>query len=82
MFSDYNKTSDGWLEWKRNQYYISKMSLAVEDARNFCKQRHGDLVNIISGAENGFLWNQVSGVIFARLNNKSKNNYYLKTMGV
>lgn len=80
MFSDYNKTSDGWLEWKRNQYYISKMSLAVEDARHFCKQRHGDLVNIISGAENGFLWNQVSGAIFARLNNKSKNNYYLKTM--
>lgn len=63
MFSDYNKTSDGWLEWKRNQYYISTMSMAVEDARNFCKQRHGDLINIISGAENGFLWNQVSGVI-------------------
>lgn len=82
MFSDYNKTSDGWLEWNRNQYYISEMTEEVEEARYFCKQRHGDLVNIISGAELDFLWKQVSGVIFATLNNKSKNNSDLKTMDI
>lgn len=59
FFSDYNKTSDGWLEWRGNQYYINKVSMAMEDARSFCQQRHGDLATINSEAENIFLWQQV-----------------------
>lgn len=59
FFSDYNETSEGWLEWKGNQYFINKVNLAMEDARYFCQQRHGDLATINSEAENMFLWQQV-----------------------
>ncbi|XP_049454398.1 macrophage mannose receptor 1-like isoform X1 [Epinephelus fuscoguttatus] len=57
---DYNKTSDGWLEWKGSQYYFNRDSMAMEDARRFCQQRHGDLVTVNSQAESVFLWKQVS----------------------
>lgn len=33
--------------------------MAMEDARHYCKQHHGDLVTINSEAENIFLWKQV-----------------------
>ncbi|KAM6989317.1 LOW QUALITY PROTEIN: macrophage mannose receptor 1-like [Tautogolabrus adspersus] len=57
---DYNRTSDGWLEWNGNQYYVSvRRLLAMEDARNFCKKRHSDLVTINSEAESIFLWKQI-----------------------
>uniref|UniRef100_A0A671U397 Mannose receptor, C type 1b n=1 Tax=Sparus aurata TaxID=8175 RepID=A0A671U397_SPAAU len=56
----YNMTSDGWLEWKGSQYYINDMTMAMEDARHFCKQRHGDLVTINSEEERVFLWKQIS----------------------
>uniref|UniRef100_A0A3Q0R9F3 Mannose receptor, C type 1b n=1 Tax=Amphilophus citrinellus TaxID=61819 RepID=A0A3Q0R9F3_AMPCI len=58
--SPYNITSDGWLEWQGAQYYINRDAMAMEEARNFCKQRHGDLVYINSEAEAIFLWKQVS----------------------
>ncbi|KAM9323120.1 macrophage mannose receptor 1-like [Pholidichthys leucotaenia] len=54
----YNVTSDGWLEWNGNQYYINNNTLAMEDARSFCKQRHGDLIIINSEAESTFLFKQ------------------------
>uniref|UniRef100_A0A3B3BT12 Macrophage mannose receptor 1-like n=2 Tax=Oryzias melastigma TaxID=30732 RepID=A0A3B3BT12_ORYME len=57
---DYNTTSDGWLEWKGNQYFINQRSLTMEEARHFCRQAHGDLVSINSYAENVFLWKQIS----------------------
>ncbi|XP_076601189.1 macrophage mannose receptor 1-like [Chaetodon auriga] len=57
---DYNKTSDGWLEWKGNQYYINTKPMAMEEARNFCQKRHSDLVTINSEAESIFLWKQIS----------------------
>ncbi|XP_026229722.1 macrophage mannose receptor 1-like isoform X2 [Anabas testudineus] len=56
----YNRTSDGWLEWNGTQYYIGSRSMAMEDARHFCQQRHGDLVTINSEAESIFLWKQIS----------------------
>ncbi|XP_047223891.1 macrophage mannose receptor 1-like isoform X2 [Girardinichthys multiradiatus] len=56
---DYNRTSDGWLEWKGNQYYINIMLEAMEDARRFCKERHSDLVTFSSQDENVFLWKQI-----------------------
>ncbi|KAG8014277.1 Macrophage mannose receptor 1, partial [Nibea albiflora] len=57
---DYNKTSDGWLEWERNQYFVSTNIMVMEDARQYCKQRHGDLVTISSEAESVFLWKLIS----------------------
>ncbi|XP_028988342.1 macrophage mannose receptor 1 [Betta splendens] len=65
---EYNITSDGWLEWRGSQYYISKASKAAEDARYTCQQNHGDLVSISSKDENVFLWKQVS---------RSYGNYYI-----
>ncbi|XP_068604963.1 macrophage mannose receptor 1b [Brachionichthys hirsutus] len=58
--ADYNVTSDGWLEWRGNQYFINTNHLYMEDARHFCQQRHGDLVSINSKDENTFLWKQIS----------------------
>uniref|UniRef100_A0A3B4UJN7 Mannose receptor, C type 1b n=1 Tax=Seriola dumerili TaxID=41447 RepID=A0A3B4UJN7_SERDU len=55
----FNTTSDGWLVWRGNQYYINRMSMPMEDARHFCQRRHGDLVSISSKDENVFLWKQV-----------------------
>uniref|UniRef100_A0A3Q2VLE5 Mannose receptor, C type 1b n=1 Tax=Haplochromis burtoni TaxID=8153 RepID=A0A3Q2VLE5_HAPBU len=60
VHAEYNTTSDGWLEWNGAQYYINKKAMAMEDARMFCRQRHGDLVSINSEAERIFLWKQVS----------------------
>uniref|UniRef100_A0A667XPX9 Mannose receptor, C type 1b n=1 Tax=Myripristis murdjan TaxID=586833 RepID=A0A667XPX9_9TELE len=57
---EYNMTADGWMVWRGNQYYINRRSMAMEDARHFCKERHGDLVVINSEAENVFLWKQIS----------------------
>ncbi|XP_067462381.1 macrophage mannose receptor 1-like [Thunnus thynnus] len=56
----YNSTSDGWLEWEGNQYYFNSRTMAMEEARYFCQQRHGDLVSINSEAEAVFLWKQIS----------------------
>ena len=66
-FADFNKTEDGWLVWKENQYYISYTSKAMEDARHHCKQRHADLVIINSEAERIFLWKQVGTKIRSSL---------------
>ncbi|KAJ4936384.1 hypothetical protein JOQ06_000978 [Pogonophryne albipinna] len=60
VIPDYNKTSDGWLEWNGTQYYINNKKMAMEKARRFCQQRHGDLVTIDSEAKRVFLWNQMS----------------------
>ncbi|KAK2822607.1 hypothetical protein Q5P01_022672 [Channa striata] len=57
---EYNTTSDGWIEWKGNQYYINQISMASEEARHYCQQRHGDLISISSKEENIFLWKQIS----------------------
>ncbi|XP_008284987.1 macrophage mannose receptor 1-like [Stegastes partitus] len=57
---EYNTTSDGWLIWKGNQYYINHHMMAMDPARHFCQQRHGDLVTINSEAERLFLWKQIS----------------------
>lgn len=62
-FTDYNTTSDGWLEWKGNQYFKNSQQMAMEHAREFCKKRHADLVTIDSEAEWVFIWKQVSSDI-------------------
>lgn len=63
-FSDYNMTSDGWLEWNGTQYYINRRTMAMDEARHFCQQRHSDLVSINSEAESVFLWKQVRSDIY------------------
>ncbi|XP_037642855.1 macrophage mannose receptor 1b isoform X1 [Sebastes umbrosus] len=65
---DFNTTSDGWLVWRGNHYYINHHSMSMEDARQYCQQRHGDLVSINSKDESVFLWKQVS---------RSYGNYYI-----
>ncbi|XP_037642854.1 macrophage mannose receptor 1-like [Sebastes umbrosus] len=57
---DYNITSDGWIERNGTQYYINRKQMAMDEARNFCQQKHSDLVSINSEAESVFLWKQVS----------------------
>uniref|UniRef100_A0A8C9WXJ1 Mannose receptor, C type 1b n=1 Tax=Sander lucioperca TaxID=283035 RepID=A0A8C9WXJ1_SANLU len=64
----YNTTSDGWLVWRGNQYFINTNAMSMEDARHFCQQRHGDLVSVTSKDENLFLWKKIS---------RSYRSYYL-----
>lgn len=59
ILADYNTTYDGWLQWRGNQYYIFRNLKAMEEAREFCKQRNSDLVKIDSEAESVFLWKRV-----------------------
>ncbi|XP_034038309.1 macrophage mannose receptor 1-like [Thalassophryne amazonica] len=56
---DYNKTSDGWLQWNGSQYYLNNQRLHMEGARDYCKKKHSDLVVINSEAESIFLWKQI-----------------------
>ncbi|XP_059201160.1 macrophage mannose receptor 1-like [Centropristis striata] len=56
----HNTTSDGWTVWKGNHYLFNQHSMTMEDARHFCRQRHGDLVSIITKEENTFIWKQIS----------------------
>uniref|UniRef100_A0A8C7Z677 Mannose receptor, C type 1b n=1 Tax=Oryzias sinensis TaxID=183150 RepID=A0A8C7Z677_9TELE len=58
--TDYNKTADGWIQWKGREYFINTMPRSMEDARHFCQRHHADLVSIGSLAENIFLWKLIS----------------------
>uniref|UniRef100_A0A671TXN4 Mannose receptor, C type 1b n=1 Tax=Sparus aurata TaxID=8175 RepID=A0A671TXN4_SPAAU len=62
-------TSDGWLVWGGNHYFIVRNSMYMDDARQFCQQRHGDLVSISTKEENVFLWKQVGILIWQVLKN-------------
>ena len=76
----YIKHADGWLEWGTNQYYINDRPVAMEDARSYCRQRHGDLVVINSEAENIFLWKMVRSVLkssSSRIFVDTDNNHFL-----
>ncbi|XP_072544232.1 macrophage mannose receptor 1-like [Salminus brasiliensis] len=55
----YNKTEDGWIIFKDNQYHVSEDRTSIEDARRFCRHRHGDLVSINDEEERVFLWHQI-----------------------
>uniref|UniRef100_A0A4W4DQA3 Mannose receptor, C type 1b n=1 Tax=Electrophorus electricus TaxID=8005 RepID=A0A4W4DQA3_ELEEL len=51
----YNTTSDGWIIFKGKQYYTYQgFSMAMANARHFCKQRHSDLVVINDEEERVF----------------------------
>ncbi|XP_041658949.1 macrophage mannose receptor 1-like [Cheilinus undulatus] len=55
----YNRTPEGWLEWNGNQYNIIMNQLAMEEAQDYCKKMHSDLITINSEEENVFLWKQI-----------------------
>ncbi|XP_036451965.1 macrophage mannose receptor 1-like [Colossoma macropomum] len=56
----YNKTDDGWIIFKNNQYYFyDHPSNHMGKRRSFCKHRHGDLVVINDEEERVFLWHQM-----------------------
>ncbi|XP_043990703.1 macrophage mannose receptor 1-like [Gambusia affinis] len=57
---DYNRTTDGWLQWRENQYFFETREVANDNARASCKAKHADLVTINSEAERVFLWKQIS----------------------
>ncbi|KAM4727964.1 macrophage mannose receptor 1-like isoform 2-T2 [Anableps anableps] len=57
---EFNTTADGWLQWRGKQYFLNRISNSMEEAREFCKRRHGDLASITSKEENIFLWKQIS----------------------
>ena len=44
----------------------------MDDARQFCQQRHGDLVSISTKEENVFLWKQVGILNWQVLKNGNK----------
>ncbi|RXN31634.1 macrophage mannose receptor 1 [Labeo rohita] len=55
---EYNKTSDGWIQYNSSQYFVNEDRLPMEDARSFCKKNHADLVVITGQTERKFLWKQ------------------------
>ncbi|XP_045570344.1 macrophage mannose receptor 1 isoform X4 [Salmo salar] len=57
---EYNVTEDGWLEFGGSQYFFNTELLAMEGARHYCQQRHGDLVVINGLTENTFLWKKIN----------------------
>uniref|UniRef100_A0A673Z8X1 Macrophage mannose receptor 1-like n=1 Tax=Salmo trutta TaxID=8032 RepID=A0A673Z8X1_SALTR len=59
--TEYNVTEDGWLEFGGSQYFFNTELLAMEGARHYCQQRHGDLVVINGLTENTFLWKKRLG---------------------
>uniref|UniRef100_A0A4W4DQ84 Mannose receptor, C type 1b n=1 Tax=Electrophorus electricus TaxID=8005 RepID=A0A4W4DQ84_ELEEL len=55
FLTGYNTTSDGWIIFKGKQYYTYQgFSMAMANARHFCKQRHSDLVVINDEEERVF----------------------------
>ena len=74
MLSDYNTTSDGWLEWNGAQYYIQRSAMAMEEARRACQEWHSDLVTVSSEAESVFLWKRVTSDIYTTFLKLIMNN--------
>lgn len=58
--TEFNTTEDGWLQWRGKQYSLHSMSKSNEEARTFCKNKHGDLASITSKEESIFLWKQIA----------------------
>ncbi|XP_065117913.1 macrophage mannose receptor 1-like [Paramisgurnus dabryanus] len=71
VIQEYNKTSDGWIQYNGSQYFINLDLHTMEDARAFCKKNHADLVVINGQTERRFLFKQISR------NEGSENQFYI-----
>ncbi|KAM5158318.1 macrophage mannose receptor 1-like [Mantella aurantiaca] len=59
-YSEFNLTADGWLVRGDRQYYIAKdEEMAMDRARNFCREKSSDLVTINDDDERKFLWRYI-----------------------
>nr|XP_055053563.1 macrophage mannose receptor 1-like [Misgurnus anguillicaudatus] len=60
VIQEYNKTSDGWIQYNGSQYFINLDFYSMGEARYFCKKNHADLVVVTGNTERRFLWKQIS----------------------
>nr|XP_009671984.1 PREDICTED: macrophage mannose receptor 1-like [Struthio camelus australis] len=52
---EYKTTVDGWVIYEDKLYYISKDSVSMEKAQEFCRKNSADLVVVNSNSERTFL---------------------------
>ena len=69
----YNKTEDGWIIYNDTQYFVNHDKLAMEDAREACRQKNGELVVITGEDERKFLWRQAGGTLNPSSNEEDPN---------
>ncbi|XP_074430638.1 macrophage mannose receptor 1-like [Larus michahellis] len=53
---EYTVSDGDWIIHNHKEYYISKESMPMEKARDFCKKNGGDLAVIEGESEKNFLW--------------------------
>ncbi|XP_048867158.1 macrophage mannose receptor 1-like isoform X3 [Brienomyrus brachyistius] len=56
----YNKTEDGWIVYDGTEYYINRNLHSMEEARQYCQRKSGDLVVINGESERVFLWKMMT----------------------
>nr|XP_055073400.1 macrophage mannose receptor 1-like [Misgurnus anguillicaudatus] len=71
VIQEYNKTSDGWIQYNGSQYFINLELYPMEEAREFCKKNHADLVVVTGNTERRFIWKQISRL------GESQTYYYI-----
>ncbi|XP_067107531.1 macrophage mannose receptor 1 [Osmerus mordax] len=69
VIEEYNTTSDGWIIYNDTQYYFNMEEMVMADAREFCKNKFGDLASITGNSERKFLWKKIT--------KESNNQYYI-----
>ncbi|XP_065117903.1 macrophage mannose receptor 1-like isoform X1 [Paramisgurnus dabryanus] len=69
--TEYNKTSDGWIQYNGSQYLINNEPHPMEEARDICKKNHADLAVINGQTERRFLFKQISRTAI------SQTQYYI-----
>ncbi|XP_056439582.1 macrophage mannose receptor 1 [Gadus chalcogrammus] len=56
----YTTTDDGWTIYNDTQYFLNHDQLTMEDAREVCHQKNGELAVITGENERKFLWKQIN----------------------
>ncbi|CAL8293581.1 unnamed protein product [Lota lota] len=54
----YNTTEDGWVIYNDTQYFLNPDKLAMEEAREACRQKNGELAVLTGEDERKFVWRQ------------------------
>ena len=63
MYPVYTTTDDGWTIYNDTQYFLNHDQLTMEDAREVCHQKKGELAVITGENERKFLWKQAGGIL-------------------